>query len=212
MSDSQAALHALLSYTVTSKLVNECITVLNDLGAKNKVLLGWVPGHEGHEGNEQADHLAKQGALAAFCGPEPFCGLTRAHIRETMNEWETKQFRKHWTDCLGQRQAKLFILPSKGASARLINLGKEDLKILTGYFTGHCGLRYHLSKLGLSDTQICRFCELDNETPVHILCECSALARKRLSYLGGGTLNPVAIWDRKPENVLKFIKSLHIQR
>ncbi|XP_017467893.1 PREDICTED: uncharacterized protein LOC108360207 [Rhagoletis zephyria] len=69
MSDSQAALLALKSHKISSQLVYDCRNVLNALGDKNTVLLGWVPGHEGHDGNEEADCLAKQGAAAVFYGP-----------------------------------------------------------------------------------------------------------------------------------------------
>ncbi|XP_017479147.1 PREDICTED: uncharacterized protein LOC108368746 [Rhagoletis zephyria] len=162
MSDSQAALLALRSHIITSKLVYDCLNTLNGLGSKNTVLLGWVPGHEGHDGNEQADGLAKHEATTLFHGPEPFCGLTKAHLREVINKWVDKKFDRHWNECLGQRQAKRFICPSQEALKKLINLGREDLRTVTGYFTGHCSLRYHLSKMNLSDTSVCRFCEMDS--------------------------------------------------
>ncbi|XP_036340187.1 uncharacterized protein LOC118749499 [Rhagoletis pomonella] len=208
MSDSQAALLALKSHKISSQLVHDCRNVLNALGDKNTVLLGWVPGHEGHDGNEEADCLAKQGAAAVFYGPEPFCGLTKAHIKGTINNWVDKMFNRHWMECPGQRQAKRFICPSNEVSKKLINLGREDLKTLTGYYTGHCSLRYHLSKIHLSETSVCRFCELDEETPEHILCECDALARRRLAHFGGATLNPFEIWNKTPLEVLGYIKSL----
>jgi ribonuclease HI len=58
MSDSQAALSALQSYTFTSKLVAECLNNLKRLTSKCKVTLLWVPGHTGIDGNEEADQLA----------------------------------------------------------------------------------------------------------------------------------------------------------
>ncbi|KAM8718552.1 hypothetical protein ACLKA7_001717 [Drosophila subpalustris] len=47
------------------------------------------------------------------------------------------------------------------------------------YLTGHCGLRYHLKNLNLSDTETCRFCALEQETSEHVLCECPALCRRK---------------------------------
>ncbi|KAL7724790.1 hypothetical protein ACLKA6_000426 [Drosophila palustris] len=60
----------------------------------------------------------------------------------------------------------------------MVCLNKSDLRILTGYLTGPCGLRYHLKKLNLSDTETCRFCALEQETSEHVLCECPALCRQ----------------------------------
>ena len=107
LSDSQAALKALLSTTITSKLVNDCLNLLNTLGNLNIVTLGWIPGHEGHEGNEMADDLAKQGANMQLTGPEPFCGLTKGHINEFLRKWEERKLAAHWLNCAGQRQVDL---------------------------------------------------------------------------------------------------------
>ncbi|KAL7723283.1 hypothetical protein ACLKA6_013325 [Drosophila palustris] len=94
----------------------------------------------------------------------------------------------------------------------MVCLKKSDLRILTGYLTGHCGLRYHLKKLNLSDTETCKFYALEQETSEHVLCECPALCRRRLQILGCETTPPYKIWETKTGKVLKFIKSLNIQR
>ena len=205
LSDSQAALKALLSTTITSKLVNDCLNLLNMLGNLNIVTLGWIPGHEGHEGNEMADDLAKQGANMQLTGPEPFCGLTKGHINEFLRKWEERKLAAHWLNCAGQRQAKLFLSPNKGISDKLLSLNRVDLRLLTGYLTGHCSLRYHPNNIGLSETNVCRFCEMDIESSEHVLCECPALGRQRLHHLGGIVVSPCNLWNNKPKIVLKFI-------
>ena len=69
MSDSQAAIKALSSYKISSKMVWDCRTKLNNLGTNNKVILKRIPGHTGVKGNEEADRLANQGARKTFIGP-----------------------------------------------------------------------------------------------------------------------------------------------
>jgi hypothetical protein len=49
-SDSKAALLALSSYTISSKLLQQCWLSLQDLSNNNRVRLFWVPGHENELG------------------------------------------------------------------------------------------------------------------------------------------------------------------
>ena len=37
---------------------------LQAIGEHNEVKLIWIPGHEGHDGNENADALARKGAAS----------------------------------------------------------------------------------------------------------------------------------------------------
>uniref|UniRef100_A0ABD2XQH5 RNase H type-1 domain-containing protein n=1 Tax=Trichogramma kaykai TaxID=54128 RepID=A0ABD2XQH5_9HYME len=92
-SDNQAALRALDSRTVTSRLVWECKKALGALAAKNKVRLIRVLGHMGIKGNEIADRLANVGSRNIQEGPEPIIGLARSQIRRTIMEWTEEDIR-----------------------------------------------------------------------------------------------------------------------
>ncbi|CAG0892875.1 unnamed protein product [Cyprideis torosa] len=63
-SDNQAYLKALgLEKTSTkSKMIEGCHLTLNRLPRERMVTLRWIPGHQGVEGNERAEDLARQGA------------------------------------------------------------------------------------------------------------------------------------------------------
>ena len=90
MSDSQAALQALRSFTCEFPAVYDCLDTLKCLSKDNRVNLNWVPGHEGIDGNEKADELAKKGAALPIVGPEPFCGLPKSHLKMEIRNWEDK--------------------------------------------------------------------------------------------------------------------------
>ncbi|XP_036332246.1 piggyBac transposable element-derived protein 3-like [Rhagoletis pomonella] len=126
MSDSQAALLALRSHIITSKLVNDCLNTLNGLESKNTVLLGWVPGHEGHDGNEQADRLAKHGATTLFHGPEPFCGLTKAHLREVINKLSLNEIISQLEEDDDVLSADIYITPPENNDKSDEDSGDEE--------------------------------------------------------------------------------------
>jgi ribonuclease HI len=94
LSDSQAAIKALHKCRINSKLVWDCILVT--LVDHNKVQLIWVPGHEGIEGNESADQLAKRGSLHPFIGPEPPCGISEKVAKWSIRDWTCREHQKHW--------------------------------------------------------------------------------------------------------------------
>ncbi|KAJ8911521.1 hypothetical protein NQ315_000555 [Exocentrus adspersus] len=155
--DSQASLKAIGSMQVCSRLVWDCVKALQELGSRNKLTLAWVPGHKGHKGNEEADRLTREGAGRALIGPEPFCGIAKTHVRASIDEWMDGKSREWWRKLLQQRQAKMFI--------------KERLN-------------KHMSLMGLAEEATCRFCSEEEETSVHVLCQCEDLARLRFLILG----------------------------
>jgi hypothetical protein len=50
------------------------------------------------------------------------------------------------------------------------------LRWVVGLLTGHCHLKGHLFKLGLSNSPTCERCREEDEMATHVLCECEALA------------------------------------
>jgi len=81
---------------------------LRELSSKSKVHLWWTPEHEGVEGNEKADSLAKAGASMSLVGPEPYCGVTKRKWESKISAWEAKTKASYWNNTPGQRLAKLF--------------------------------------------------------------------------------------------------------
>uniref|UniRef100_A0A0V0GBP9 Putative loa-9 aae n=1 Tax=Triatoma dimidiata TaxID=72491 RepID=A0A0V0GBP9_TRIDM len=211
LSDSQAAIKALSSHMVSSKIVWECLGTLNDLGRANKVTLFWVPGHVGIEGNEVADALAKKGAGTPLVGPEPFCGVSSQYLLEVLRgEEEAKRYRL-WNSLPGLRQAKICLGNyNHKRSQACIRLCKNKLRILTGFLTGHCRLRGHLRKLGLEDDSTCRFCGEGEETPIHLLAGCGAVIQRRFRTLGCYQEEEEHIPFLEPSRILKFLRDLDL--
>jgi len=136
--------------------------------------------------NEIADKLARDGSVQRFVGPEPSLGVSRQNIRRKIKRWMDNQRLVMWLDpCSTQRQARELISgPDLATRARLLSFSRTQTRVVIGRLTGHNTLRGHLYIMGLSHNHTCRMCGTEEETSVHILCECEALASLRHSYLG----------------------------
>jgi hypothetical protein len=84
-----------------------------------------------------------------------------------------------------------------------LSFNGTQTRVVIGLLTGHNTLSTHLHIMGLCNDPMCRKCGTEEETSVHILCECEALASIRHAYLGSFFLDPEdirelgmgAIWD-----------------
>ena len=80
-----STLYALQIWQFMTYLVSECFESLKALALKNEVRLIWIPAHEGYEGNEQVDQLAKDAADAAIYGPEPIVPISVSTVSYEIN-------------------------------------------------------------------------------------------------------------------------------
>jgi ribonuclease HI len=108
LSDSKAALKALNSPKVTSRLVAKCLNALSELACLNEFTLVWVPRHRSAFGNEEADKLARQASAKPLLGPEPVVGIPRCLTREAIKNWTEYQHHTSWRDLPGHRHGKFF--------------------------------------------------------------------------------------------------------
>lgn len=190
-SDSQAALKALERVKINSRLVRDCRDALQDLADLNRVTLIWVPGHKGIAGNERADKLARKGSETPLLGPEPAIGITGCQVKAEIAGWVEGQHRILFRATPGMRQTKALIDgPDVKITDQLLRLSRQDLRVAVGVLTGHCTLRKHMHTLGKVGDSGCRRCGGDEETPIHVLCDCPALAGKRQKHLGAPLWEP----------------------
>jgi hypothetical protein len=147
----------------------------------------WLP-----DLNEIANELARGGSAQWFVGPEPVLGVSRQNIRRKMKRWiENKHLALWCGPCSTQRQAReLIVGPDLAMGAQQLSFNRTQTRVVTGLLTGHNTLKRHLHIMGLCNDPMCRKCGTEEETSVHILCECEALASHRHAYLGCSFLDP----------------------
>lgn len=182
--DSQSAIQAVSSPYVRSRTVLDCKDALNALGGSNKVTILWVPGHEGIEGNERADELARKGAESDFVGPEPMFGISESTRKAIVREWLFQRHKERWQECEGCRHTKLFCSgPSVNLSKSLLDLGRRDIKRVIEAVTDHCGLNKHLFDIGCAENPKC-LCGYGAETGSHVISDCPRYRWLRKKFLG----------------------------
>jgi hypothetical protein len=122
-------------------------------------------------------------------------GVSRQNIRRKIKSWIGKQHLALWRGpCGTQRQAQELISgPNLAIGAQLLSFNRTQSRAVIGLPTGHNTLRRHIHVMGLTNDPTCRKCGTEDETSVHILCECEALASLRHRYLGSFFLNPEGI-------------------
>lgn len=204
-SDSQASFAALDSVKTNTLLVADCRWALNELGIRNCVRLIWVPGHRNIKGNKEADLLAREGSKRPPTGPEPILRYPMTSARLRMENWSRNQFNSSWAHQPGMRQAKQLVKgPLPKRSEQLLNLNRRHIRIVLGLLTGHGHFNKHLHTMGLVTSPCCSYCEMEDETAIHILTNCPCLMMRRLQLLGAGLLRPRDIWEVPIGKLLAF--------
>lgn len=68
----------------------------------------------------------------------------------------------------------------------LVKLSRSDARTISGIITGHCAIGTHAERLRIPHNDYCRSCrdEEEIESVRHLLCECPALANRRMRTLG----------------------------
>ena len=164
--DSRAALTAIISATQISSPFTEIREIL--LSASMEIQMFWIASHRGHQGNEWADTLAKQGALGPG-GPTDFLPLPTANIRRDIRAAARQSWSQSWNISTKASTTRAFI-PDPLAPSHLhaVEVPYQVAQLLTG----HCRLRSYLFKVKCAPSPLCP-CNNATETFEHFLFYCT---------------------------------------
>jgi ribonuclease HI len=156
-----------------------------------KVKILWIPGHEGVEGNEIADSAAKDAASGTSSPGRQLPKLLRktlpaskAAVKMALDERLSDRAARWWRSSPRFNRAKLVDpdLPSKKFIQATKDWPRLHTSILLQLRTGHAPLRKHLHRIGKVDSPLCPYCQLEDETVLHFLVKCPALATKHDNF------------------------------
>lgn len=209
LTDSRQALLALSRPRITSYLVLECHQALIEACNNNVVTLAWIKGHGKSKGNRTADSLAKKAASQKLLGPGTFISLSTSAVADLLKKHSLDKFKGRWDDVEGCKLAKeLLQYPDSETAKKFMTMNRQNLRTATGILTGHCHLRKHLHRMGLSDTPLCRGCEQEDETVEHILCECPTLSQIRYFLFGEYRLTQANMRELPSGDVITYFKQV----
>ena len=203
--DSQAAIKALDNYIITDKSVYNCKTSINKLAQDNKVCINWIPGHQGHMGNEVADRLAKRGCDMPHTDTQNV-HAPHTHIKSLIKKWSQKTHKDKWKeDPEEYKQTKMFLPDTDNSIWKKIeNQSIKRIRLTTQIITGHATVRKHLFKMKIGNSPLCPKCEEEDETVMHIFCKCPFFMGERHNFFGKFFLQKEELKNLKLSKILKF--------
>jgi hypothetical protein len=183
-------------------LLSFCLLDLWNINVCVHVLL--IPRHQGIPGNEEANRLAKEGAIEV--SPNHFAAIPFSVGKNLIRKQLEQKHQARWTACTGCRQSKVLMrysLPSR--ASELLAMSKLRLRLAVGLLTGYSSLRAHLHKLGHTERQECRLCRHYKEDSVHIVCDCPVLACIRYGTWGCIFLKPEDLENVRVSSLLSLV-------
>ena len=193
--DSQAALLALNNkHRITSRLVGDTIHNLNLV--PGTVRLVWIKAHVGHEGNEKADELAKEGTLLEVV--QSNIAMPHQVMRSKVMTAFLEIWHYEWDKYSEARQSKQFYSKPDPIKAKYVyKLSRKKLGRFIRIITGHNNLNYHRSNINPDNNQTCRFCQisLTRESFFHFATECPSFALSRREIFGDMIIDNEMEWS-----------------
>ena len=134
---------------------------------------------------------------------------TKTQIKQIVEDYIYKEWKIAWQAYPGCRQTKFFYPgPSKQQYLQTSRLARMQLMLLIQIITGQNKLNYLTSKINKYQSELCRFCEEESETFIHILSECPVFINLRQEIFGQRAFTQLDTW--KPCQLLKFAQQPQI--
>ena len=191
---------------------------LNNIAEHNDVKITWVKAHIGHQGNELADELAKEGAADTTNHVTDIPNISVAVIRQRLTDCIRTQWMHDWHTNQPCRQTKHFfptIAPK--FSRELMKYGRTHFSALVQLITGHNFMNRHntIVAIGTPDIDLahCQYCDDEDaeESTAHILADCEAFGVERHHIFGTNVIDMNTLSRIKVSKFIEFLKQCKLE-
>jgi len=123
----------------------ECIVHLEVISTKSFVKVIWIPGHEGHIGNEKADLLARQGDKNTADPHKVEVSTSLQIIKSRLDTWLTDSPTKEWTkENTAKHTKEVWKYYSRKKTLMLLKLNRDEMQSTIAFTAGHVKFKAHL--------------------------------------------------------------------
>lgn len=212
--DSKVTLDSLENHRLQHNLIASIQEQTQKLETKNWIIhYAWIKAHNGDDGNETADRLAKQAAankdLPVSYDRKPASAVLSELQAVSVNKWETE-----WKNTINGTVTKSF-LPTV----------KERLKLnlplngnITTFLTGHGKINSYFFRFKIKDSPMCT-CGNEEQTVDHLLFTCVKLDRERqlfknnmINKHGKYTFDKVKLIEKYTKELILYLNSIDLDR
>ena len=146
-----------------------------------RVKIKWIKAHVGHDGNELADELAKEGAEGVGNGPTIMVGSSNKVVSSLVNAKMIEKWNDRWENGKDARQTRIFFpTVNLSKSNKIRKMNRKDISNMVRAITGHDFRRRHQALMEGGGVSTCRLCGEEDETSNHLVDRCPRLAGKRM--------------------------------
>ena len=162
--------------------------VLDGNTTVDRLEIAWIKAYAGHWGNERADQLARDSINLSH----NIHGVMLRYSHSKKELWYVayKLLSVEWIANPTCRLSRNFLpYPDKNKSKELLYLSRSQMSRLLKLITGQNNLNYFQSIIYPGKvSELCRFCEEEEETFEHLINECPCFITYRRNILEKGQL------------------------
>ena len=206
-SDSLSAIKAIENFSHINPLVNTIHQSLNKISGRYTIRFVWVKAHIGIPGNEEADALAKQAALAhtAFA----YNNFPISFAKNIIKEEALAQWASEYTDATQGSTTRVWF-PHLSDALNFINNNEMTFET-TQVLTGHGFHKEYLHRFKITPDAFCPCDGRSTQTLTHILKTCPRFSSSRFTYETLCSLNNIPVYKviiPDARHIIDFFKEI----